>query len=329
MNAAASEPRFSVVITSYRSLRFLEECLGSVLRSTGPDYEVLFLDNGSPEPEAEWVRANIRDPRLRVFEGEHTRYFAGGANFLAERAQGEFLVLLNSDTIVQPDWLEKMDAYLRATGFDGAQADVRNMYPPSRAEAGYHLDRLGLLVNLTEEDLPASRQVFCTSGSAFAIRRRVFEEIGALDETFRMYFEDIDLCWRANLFGYRLGYVAGAIVEHVGQGSARKSFFPWNEFRGIRNRGLSFVKNAGPGMLSFFLISNFILRVVRFPVNLLTGKFGRACAEAAAVASFFYLVGPALLKRGKIQAGRKVADSELRAKGYLIPGFKYIGWLRF
>jgi hypothetical protein len=64
-------------------------------------------------------------------------------------------------------------------------------------------------------------------------------------------------------------------------------------------------------------------------VNLLTGKFGRACAEVAAVASFFWLVGPALLKRGKIQAGRSVTDSELQAKGYLIPGFKYFGRLRF
>ena len=60
-------PRFSVLITSYRSLRFLPDCLGSVLAAAG-DFEVIFLDNGSPEPEAEWVRENIHDPRMRVFK---------------------------------------------------------------------------------------------------------------------------------------------------------------------------------------------------------------------------------------------------------------------
>jgi GT2 family glycosyltransferase len=320
---AAPAPRFSILIPSYRSLRFLNDCLGSILRARG-DFEVLFLDNGSPEPEAEWLDANMPDPRLRVFKGGVMRYFAGGINFMAERARGEFLVLLNSDTHVEPDWLEKLDAYLRASGFDGAQADLRDAYPPRRSEAGYNIDRMGLLVSLFEKDLPPSHEVFCMSASCFAMRRTVFHEAGGMDESFRMYFEDIDLGWRATLLGYRFGYASGAIVHHVGQGSWGRTFFPWHEFRVIRNCGLSFVKNAGPGLLATFLLLNLLLRVARLPLNLLTGKFGRAAGELAAVASFLWLAGPALKKRAKIQAARRVSDAELVRKGY-IARLKYFG----
>ena len=95
VNDPMTSPRYSILITSFRSLRFLEECLGSLVNLEGPAYEVLFLENGSPEPEADWVEKNIVDPRFRVFSLPQTRFFTGGVNFLAERALGEFVVLFN------------------------------------------------------------------------------------------------------------------------------------------------------------------------------------------------------------------------------------------
>jgi GT2 family glycosyltransferase len=318
-------PRFSVVTTSYRSLRFLEDCMSSVFSAAG-DFEVLFLDNGSPQPEAEFMRdrfqGEIERGRLRVFKERETRYFAGGMNFLAARARGEFVVLLSSDTWVEPDWLAKLDAYLRETGFELAQADLREPGNPKRL-LGYNLDRMGMNREIDEREIPPSGRIFCACGAAFTVRRDVFEELGGLDESFRMYFEDLDLCWRANLYGYRVGLASGAIVHHVGGGSARKSFFPWVLFRNIRNRNLCFVKNAGPLLLAQFLVLNALLRLFRLPVNLATGKLGVACAEVAAVASFFWLLPGALARRFRIQSRRTLRDADLFRLGYITRGMKY------
>jgi GT2 family glycosyltransferase len=329
MNATASEtgvvavPRFSVVITSYRSLAYLPDCLGSVLKSTGPTFEVVFLDNGSPEPEAEWIEANIRDPRLRLFKGEETRYFAGGVNFLAARARGEFLVWLNSDVKVEPDWLEKLDAYLRRSGFEAAQADVREARRPERPEIeGYILDRLGLVMDAKGGD-PVTGRVFAAAGAAYAVRRDLFEKLGGLDETFRMYFEDTDFSWRMNLYGYRIGYVRGALVYHVGHGSDRKKFFPWNHFRNTRNRMLSFVKNAGLPLLLFFIPATLLTRLASILACLIRGRLGDAVGEAAAIGSFVLLLGPALAKRKVVQAQRRLSDRDLLNQGLMRARFKY------
>jgi GT2 family glycosyltransferase len=315
-------PRFSVLITSYRSLRFLPDCLGSVLGATGPTFEVIFLDNGSPEPEAEWLLENIRDPRLRVFKEPETRFFAGGMSFLTKHARGEFIVMLNSDTRVEPDWLQVLDDYLRDTGFEAAQADLRDAPTPDLSyPLAYNIDLMGMNIDA----IPGPRgRIFCACGAAFAVRRDVYFEIGGLDESFRMYYEDLDLCWRLNLAGYRVGYAAGAKVIHIGGGSGRKAFFSWVLFRNIRNRQLCFVKNAGLSVLMQFFALNILLRLGRLPFNLLTGQWGRACAEVAATASFLWMMPGRLADRKAIQAGRVVRDEELLRRGYIVRRMKYL-----
>jgi N-acetylglucosaminyl-diphospho-decaprenol L-rhamnosyltransferase len=326
----STAPEYSILITGYRSLRFLKECLGSLLNTQGPSFEILFLDNGSPQPEAQWIRENIRDPRLRVFEVPDTLYFASGNNYVADRARGEFLVFLNSDTLVDPDWLVLVDRYLKETGFELAQADLRGAHgDPFHAPPGYNLDRMGLLVEKPEADYVYPGETFLVCAAALAVRREVFFKLGKFDDSYRMYWEDIDLCWRANLFGYRIGYVPGANVYHVGAGSSRKSFFQWNHFRVTRNRTLSFAKNAGPGLFATYLGINILLRLFSIPGNALKGQPGRAVTEAASVAATLWMLGPALLKRRAIQSGRTVSDAELAKRGYILSGFKYLGLRQF
>jgi GT2 family glycosyltransferase len=327
--STASLPRFSICVTSYRSLRFLPELFGSLLASTGPSFEFLFLDNGSPDPEADWVRAHVSDPRVQVFKGETTRYFAGGMNFLTRKARGEFLLMLNADTRVEPDWLEKFDAYLRATGFEAAAGEIRGENDAPGSPPGFRLDRMGLVIEVPESEVFPPNRVFLACGAAFAVRRDVFFEVGPLEESYRMYWEDIDLCWRLNLRGYCIGYVPGAVVYHTGGGSGRKSFFKWIHFRVIRNRILSFTKNAGPALLIQFLIVNALLRLVAFPANLLRGRLGRAISEVAAVGSAFVLLPPILAQRAQVQKGRKVTDAELVELGFIERKFKYADWRQY
>ena len=318
-------PRFSVLITSYRSLRYLQDCVGSVLQSTGPSFEVLFLENGSPEPEADYLEKNFPDARLKIFRVPDTRYFAAGINYLAKHARGEYLVLLNSDTRAEPEWLQVFDDYLRTSGFEAAQADLRDGHNPSQRESlGYRLDRLGFTMHNAEEAMVPSGRIFCARGAAFAVRRDVFEQLDGLDENYRMYFEETDLCWRINLLGHRIGYAPGSIVYHMGGGSARKSFFNWTRFRFIRNRIVSLFKNYGPAWLVLYLPLHILLCIASGLGQLLRGRPREALAEELGVAAAILLLPTAIGRRAKIQSQRTVSDRDLVRQG-LIARFKYLG----
>jgi GT2 family glycosyltransferase len=141
--------------------------------------------------------------------------------------------------------------------------------------------------------------------------------VGGLDGDFKMYFEDIDLCWRMGLRGYRIGYAPAAVVYHAGQGSSKKSFFPWNYFRARRNRVWAYFKNAGPLVLAVFVPSHLILTILRIPVHFLTGRIGRGLAEVAALAAAVFHLGIALSKRSAIQAARRASDGDLARRGFL------------
>jgi N-acetylglucosaminyl-diphospho-decaprenol L-rhamnosyltransferase len=315
---AVSPPRYSVLIVGFRSLRFLPGCLRSLLAMPGPTREILFLDNASPEPEADFVEANFADPSVRVFRSERNLYFAEGVNFLASRALGEFVALLNPDTEVDPNWISAMDACLRETGFEIANSDVREMSDPDRPRGEmFCLDPFGLIhfLPLPPRDAP----IFIAGGAGMAIRRDVFAAVGGMDANFRMYFDEIDLCWRANLLGYRVGNAADAVVYHLGGGSSSaKPLFIWNRFRGRRNRIWAYLKNAGWPMLMVFIPTHLAIGVLSVAFHLLRGRGRYALAEAAALCAGFLGLRAPLSKRGGIQRTRLVKDRELFRRGFFV-----------
>lgn len=319
-------PVYSILLIGYRSLRFLEGCLGSALASTGPSFELLFLDNDSPEPEADWVEAHVHDPRLRVFRSDVNRFFAGGVNLLAAQAQGEFLVLLNPDTRVEPDWLAVLDRNLRAGGYDGAQADLRMLTHPDRPESrGHFLDRAGFIVHAEATAGGGCSPIFAGRGAGLVLRRRIFEELGGMDESFKMYFEETDLCWRLNLLGYRICYVPGAVIYHLKGGSSRTSFFEWNQFRFLRNRISSLLANFGALSLLVWLPVHLALCVAGILSQLARLRLGRALTETAGLLAPWLRLGPVLAKRRHVQATRRVSDAELIRRGLILPGLKMLG----
>jgi GT2 family glycosyltransferase len=319
-------PVYSLLVIGYRSLRFLKVCLESLLATTGPAFEILFLDNDSPEPEAEWVEAHLSDARLKVFRSETNRYFAGGMNFLAAEARGEYLVLLNPDTKAEPDWLERLDRGMKEGGYDGAQADLRMLAHPDRPESrGHFLDRAGFIVHAGPARGEACPPIFAGRGAGLALRRGIYEEAGGLDESFKMYFEETDLCWRLNLLGYRLGYVPGAVICHLKGGSSRPSFFEWSQYRFARNRVSALISNFGAGSLAVWLPAHLALAAAGALAWLPRGRPGRALTEIAALLSPWFLLGPTLAKRKRVQGTRRVSDADLVRRGMILPGLKMLG----
>ncbi len=219
--AAAGRGLTSIVIVTRNQLQHTRRCIGSIRACTATlPYQLIVVDNGSGDFTRQYVRECGGDVILQ--ENESNRGFPAAANQGIAQSTGDFVLLLNNDTIVTPGWLERMLAAMRSMPDTGLVGPCSNaVHGPQRVKATY--DTTGL----HDLDEFAARFARCHAGRTqetdvlvgfcLLIRREVIDRIGMLDEGFGIgTYEDYDYCRRAAAHGYRLFIAADAYVHHVG-----------------------------------------------------------------------------------------------------------------
>jgi GT2 family glycosyltransferase len=213
-------PPASIIIVTYNNLTLTQMCLESVFRDTDyPNYEVIAVDNASHDGTAEWLAEEATcEPRLHVICNADNRGFSGANNQGLRAARGEFLCLLNNDTVVSRGWLSAMIEHLRKTPRVGMIGPVSNMVGnEAKIPVGY----------TAIADMPGWAADYCRrhDGETMAmkmlgffcvlLRREVYEKVGEMDEQFGAgYFEDTDYCYRVTRAGYELLCARDAFVHH-------------------------------------------------------------------------------------------------------------------
>ena len=224
----------SIAVISYNTRDLLLACLQSVRdRTTDVDYEVIVVDNASGDGSADAVRA--RFPHVTVIANAENDGFAKACNQAAAVSSGRYLLLLNSDTVMQRHTLRTMvtslDQHLDIGAVSCLQRDeqgrvVQSCFPfPSIRDHVRYAEALPTVVRrlvgtMPPTDFTQSQDVEWANGACLMIRKAVFDRLGGLDERFFMYFEDVDLCRRVQQLGYRIRYVAeGEVVHLLGRSS--------------------------------------------------------------------------------------------------------------
>ncbi|MCS6935279.1 MAG: glycosyltransferase family 2 protein [Chitinophagales bacterium] len=233
--------KLSVVIVSYNVRYFLELCLQSVERAIrGIPAEVFVVDNNSSDQSAETVRLNY--PWVKLIANDQNLGFAKANNQAIRQSTGEYVLLLNPDTVVAEDTFTKciafMDSHPDAGGMGVRMIDgtgrflpeskrglptpavaffkmfgLSALFPRSRVFGKYHLGYL------SETD---TYQVDVLSGAFMFLRRSVLNQTGLLDEDFFMYGEDIDLSYRITKAGYKNYYFPHTTIIHFKGESTKK-----------------------------------------------------------------------------------------------------------
>jgi GT2 family glycosyltransferase len=299
-------PEVSVVIVTWNGRHHLDACLPSVQAQAGVSAEIVLVDNASTDGTIEHVRE--RFPDVRVVALPRNLGFAGGNNAGVRAARGQFVALLNNDTIASPGWLRALvNGVDEATGYSLVTSRIVYMHAPNVIDsAGDGLLRWGGAFK-RHHGAPAavaamSGEVFGVCGAACLMPKAVFDELGGFDEDFFASHEDVDLSYRARLRGYRCRYVADAVVRHHGSATlGRVSAF--SVFQGQRNLEWMYFKNT-PALLLLRTLPGHVIynaaAAVHFARIGLLGPFLRA--KLAALASL-----PRLLrKRADVQRGRRV-----------------------
>jgi hypothetical protein len=244
--------RLSILIPTLNSCEMLKNCLRSIEGFAPPmSYEIIIADNGSTDGTLEFLSQDY--PHLTLIKFDKNEGFAKPVNKLLNAAQGDYLVLLNPDTLLiedvfspQLDWLDEHDEVgisipkvLNADGSFQAQCkrgDARpaavfgyflklgKLFPENRALNSY-------LMSWLDEDEIA--EVDAVSGSCMIIRRACWEAVGDFDETFFAYQEDSDYCIRARQKGWKVMYLPiSSIIHFGGQGGSKarpfKSIWEWH-----------------------------------------------------------------------------------------------------
>jgi len=313
-------PLVSVVIVNYNGLRFLPGCLGSLAHTTYPELEILLVDNASTDRSVAFVEENY--PQVRIIRSEINRSYAGGNNLGIRAAHGKYIVLLNNDTEVVPGWLEPLvdeleqDPEVAACQPKILQLTHKDTFEYAGGSGGF-MDRYGfpflrgrVFYSLEKDQgqYDDATDIFWASGAALAIRKDALDEVGLLDEDFVLHMEEIDLCWRLQLHGYRLRVRPDATVHHYGGGTLGHEKYA-KMYHNHRNSVFILLKNYDFGRLLAVLPVRWTLDLILILKSLVTLDLKRATAVVAAHCWLLVHPGLILRKRRQVQRLRKVPDT--------------------
>jgi len=307
-------PKFSLIVLNWNGKHFLETCLTALRRQTLQDFETILVDNASEDGSVEFVRDSF--PGISIIALERNVGFTGGNIAGYEVASGNWVVLLNNDTEVAPNWLAALDRAARENPAAGILA-CKMMYFDDRIRidnCGFDMTSGGVTLDLGrgERDGLAwsrSQKVFGGCGGAVAYRRSMLEEIGFLDPDFFMTYEDADLSFRAQLRGYECVFVPEAVVYHKYRATMTK--YPARQVY-FSQRSIEFVylKNMPLGLILRYLPHRILYEIgaAIYFTRMGTGKaFFKAKLDAIRA------LPEILEKRKEIQRRRTISNAQLRS----------------
>ncbi|HXW56414.1 MAG TPA: glycosyltransferase family 2 protein [Candidatus Cybelea sp.] len=258
-----AEPKLSIVILCWNDLRVIRECLRSIHEGTRETpFEVIVSDNGSTDGSIEFIQD--RHPSVRVRENRENLGFARGNNVGIRASRGDYVLILNPDTIIHDGALDRLvafaDRHPEAGGFgcrvlnpDGSYQVSARLFPTVRR---YWVNALYLkgLARFSSwfafEAYPGwagetERAVDWQSGCCVMFRRKVLEAVRGFDEQFFYHFEEVDLCRRVWNAGSPILFTPSASITHLGGQSVSR--FPIRfELEKQRSRYRYFYKHFGP-----------------------------------------------------------------------------------
>ena len=224
-------PEVAIVILNWNGKDYLQKFLPSVLASEYKNKRVIVADNGSTDDSVTFLQHNF--PTVELIINETNEGFAKGYNSALKKVRSDYYVLLNSDVEVTVNWIQPIIDLMEADKLIGAcQPKILSYHQKDRFEyagaAGGWIDQFGYpfargrifeICELDKGSYDTAAECFWASGAALFIRAKVYHELMGLDEYFFAHQEEIDLCWRAQLAGYKIFAVPASVVYHVGGGT--------------------------------------------------------------------------------------------------------------
>jgi GT2 family glycosyltransferase len=264
----------SVIIVNYNGIKFIEDCVKSVLSSGYPNelLEIIVVDNCSTDGSPEL----IEKLPVKLIRAKENKGWGAGNNLGAKDAKGDILLFLNPDTEVKSDFIQPLVHALSIDNNLGA-VSPKIVYFNDQNK----INSLGLFLSYFSisgaigkgeniDKYNKEMEVFAPSGACFAIKKEFFQQTGGFDEDLFMYCDDLDFGWALRNLGYSIKFIPNSSVYHKEYGSTlpRPKYYYFN----LRNTLWTVSKHASTTQLPRFLFFAFILGLGEFFIFRIKGK---------------------------------------------------------
>lgn len=300
----------SIVIPNWNGKKFLAGCLDSLRQQVYKQTEIIIVDNGSIDGSVAFIKEHYPHVRLVCFD--RNTGFSVAVNSGIQASSGEFVALLNNDTVVDSLWLQELVKVMRLHPEIGCAGSKMLAYDDHTmldgAGDGYRRGGLPGRIGHREKDtgrFNIARYILGACGGAAIYRRNLFDEIGYLDEDYFAYLEDVDFGLRAQIAGYKCLYVPTAIVYHLGCGTTGSGYSPLVVRLSAQNNINTIVKNIPLPLVLKFLPEILYWQLYYLAVVLVRG--GQIIPWIQGTMKAIQLLPKMLAKRRIIQARRKIS----------------------
>jgi GT2 family glycosyltransferase len=326
-----NEQQVSVIVLNWNGKRFLEKCLDSLLTQDYPNYEILLVDNGSSDGSLEFAQTKFRDnPKVQIIALGDNYGFSKGNNIGIKYARGKYVIVLNNDTEVMPNFVTELVKVAEVDETIGS-VSCKILHYDGSLWFGQYFTHAGFIVpfftqSLLKETLIELYDHFslnlANSGCATLYRKELISKIEGFDEDFWSDWEDYDLGFRINIAGFKSVYTPMPLVLHMGGGSAGSP--PERYVRIYRNMLFTYFKNYDrknllirfPLLLFIFLptlhIGWIVHRLITHSPEFYRGReFQYFFSVEKAIIEFLFKLRIFVEKRYFVQGLRKTSDREI------------------
>lgn len=316
-------PLVSIIIVNWNGGEVFRDCLKSLETLKYPLWELIVVDNGSVDGSDNFPKEyHLSCSKLTLINNKDNLGFAKANNQGVKQTHGKYILLLNNDTQVTPEFLDLLVAKLEADNSIGViQPKIYALdYPTHLDNAGSFLTYTGFLQHwgYMEKDSSVFNKecfIFSAKGACMLIKRSIIEKVALFDDSFGSYFEETDFCWRVWLLGFKVLYYPRSHIYHkIGFSSKKQNQIQIN-YHSTKNRIMSLIKNLSLFNILTIGLLHLILNLLLSLYYLLKFQFPKSLMITNAFIYNLINLPSTLDKRRFIQAFRIRSDQEI---------FKYI-----
>lgn len=310
-----TQPRVAVIIPNWNGAADLAKCANSILEQSYNNFKLVFVDNASVDESRKIIESYIkRDDRVVAIWNDTNRGYTGGVNpgfEFAIKNNYTYAAPFNNDAIADKDWLKRLVEFLEKNPKYGIAAckllhsDGKSIDSTADIYTNWGLP---FPRGRDETDIDAyddDCEVFGASGGASMYRVAMLKEVGLLDKDFFAYFEDIDISFRAQLFGWKVRYVPKSVVYHEEGGTRKRMVSSFATKQTLKNLPLVLFKNV-PTRFYWRILWRFTFAHILFTGRSLQRGHIWTAIEANFLALFLTI--KKIPERRRIQKSRKVSD---------------------
>jgi hypothetical protein len=309
--------RCSIIVLNYNGRLLLDDCLRSIEKQSYTNFETILVDNNSTDDSVDYVSKYY--PSIRVIKNSKNDGTAGGFNFGAQCANGEYLLFLCNDISIETDIVEKMLGAIESNDeISICGAKNLSFWEHDKIDnVGHTIDIFGFphprgSGQKDRGQFDNQRGVCAVSGTCLMISKSLFRDLGGFDPSYFTLVDEIDLCWRARLWGYKVYVAINAKMYHKVSVTLRKLNRGKLRYLSERNTLRTLIKNYSGRTLAKILPPYFGIIFMEISFYLSLTKVNLAAALVRSIFWNIFHFPDTWRLRMYVQSKRKVSDSSLK-----------------